>query len=167
MEGDASAGLWGLSVLLPSAEEPLLSKISDDDKLTVLESSLRVMEMFRANQTSVLVTTTASTRGLDFPQVTDVYNLGIVGSAADYLHRAGRVGRIGQSARGAIVSILQPIEVPSLLTLGQTLRFEPKPRELQPAQRFTLEMAEADKEAAIAVLEDVFSLYDAEDFGIE
>jgi superfamily II DNA/RNA helicase len=29
------------------------------------------------------------------PQVTDVLNLGIVGSAADYVHRAGRVGRVG------------------------------------------------------------------------
>ena len=37
--------------------------------ITVLESSLRVMEMFRANQTSVLITTAAATRGLDFPQV--------------------------------------------------------------------------------------------------
>jgi len=27
--------------------------------------------------------------------VTDVLNLGIVGSAADYVHRAGRVGRVG------------------------------------------------------------------------
>ena len=38
---------------------------------------------------------TPDDRGLDFPQVTDVLNLGIVGSAADYVHRAGRVGRVG------------------------------------------------------------------------
>ena len=42
ISADSSAGLWGLSVLLPSAEEPLLSRVDDDDKLTVLESSLRV-----------------------------------------------------------------------------------------------------------------------------
>ena len=64
---DASAGLWGLSVLLPSAEEPLLSLTDEDGQLSVLESSLRVMTMFEANQTSVLVTTVAATRGLDFP----------------------------------------------------------------------------------------------------
>jgi hypothetical protein len=69
IEGDATAGLWGLSVLLPSAEKTLRARVSGDDTLLVLESSLRVMEMFRANQTSVLVTTAAATRGLDFPQV--------------------------------------------------------------------------------------------------
>ena len=37
ISADSSAGLWGLSVLLPSAEEPLLSRVDDDDKLTVLE----------------------------------------------------------------------------------------------------------------------------------
>jgi len=60
-------------VLLPSAEESLKSNVKSlsgtDTTLTVLESSLRVMESFRANQTSVLITTTAATRGLDFPQV--------------------------------------------------------------------------------------------------
>ena len=136
MGGDAAAGLWGLSVLLPSAEEPLLSNIKKgikgDDELTVLESSLRVMEMFQSNQTSILVTTAAATRGLDFPMVTDVLNLGVVGSAADYQHRAGRIGRIGQAARGRVLSVLRPSEVPDLLALGEALRFEPRERALPP-----------------------------------
>ena len=88
--------------------------------------------MFRANQTSVLVTTAAATRGLDFPHVTDVFNLGIVGSAADYLHRAGRIGRIGQSGRGRVVSVLQPAEVTELLALGTQLAFTPREREPPP-----------------------------------
>ena len=134
--GDAAAGLWGLSVLLPSAEEPLLSNIKKgikgDDELTVLESSLRVMEMFQSNQTSILVTTAAATRGLDFPMVTDVLNLGVVGSAADYQHRAGRIGRIGQAARGRVLSVLRPSEVDDLKALGEALRFEPRERALPP-----------------------------------
>ena len=110
--GDASAGLWGLSVLLPSAESRLETTLDEDkNTLSVLESSLRVMEMFACNRTSVLVTTASATRGLDFPQVTDVLNLGIVGSPADYVHRAGRVGRVGQLGRGAVVSVLCPSEV--------------------------------------------------------
>ena len=113
--GDAAAGLWGLSVLLPSAEEPLLSNIKKgikgDDELT-FESSLRVMEMFQSNQTSILVTTAAATRGLDFPMVTDVLNLGVV-ARLDYQHRAGRIGRIGQAARGRVLSVLRPSEVPT------------------------------------------------------
>jgi len=52
---------------------------------------------FYYDQVSLLVTTPLATRGLDFPNVTHVLNLGIVGTAADYLHRAGRCGRIGQN----------------------------------------------------------------------
>ena len=71
LDSSLQAGLWGLSVLLPSAEDTLTSRSvgeGEDATFAVLESSLRVMEMFRANQTSVLVTTAAATRGLDFPQ---------------------------------------------------------------------------------------------------
>ena len=114
MGGDTSAGLWGLSVLLPMSEEERVStkpgpeEGKEEETLSILESSLRVMEMFRANQTSVLVTTVAATRGLDFPGVTDVFNLGIVGSAADYLHRAGRLGR-GQRVNHAPLRVLRAL----------------------------------------------------------
>merc|ERR1719440_2690452 len=118
-----------MSVLLPSAESRLEETLSDDNStLSVLESSLRVMEMFACNRTSVLVTTAAATRGLDFPQVTDVLNLGIVGSPADYVHRAGRVGRVGQLARGSVVSVLCAAEVGDLLALGRELQFTPHER---------------------------------------
>ena len=166
--GDTSSGLWGLSVLLPSAEEPILTRTVNrtgdaDPTLSVLESSLRVMEMFRTNQTSVLVTTAAATRGLDFPHVTDVFNLGIVGSAADYLHRAGRIGRIGQSGRGRVVSVLQPAEVTELLALGTQLDFTPREREPPPTP--SLELAAngteplADRDGAVQTLEEIFNLY--------
>ncbi len=156
LSGDAAAGLWGLSVLLPSSEARLDGRLSDDDTLTCLESSLRVMEQFSANQTSVLVTTAAATRGLDFPQVTDVLNLGIVGSAADYVHRAGRVGRIGQRSRGSVISVLQPAEVNELLQLGETLHFEPMQRDAPAPTALSEEM---DQEAAVQALADRFHLY--------
>ena len=158
--GDTSAGLWGLSVLLPSAEEALASR-EINGSLSVLESSLRVMEMFRANQTSVLVTTVAATRGLDFPGVTDVFNLGIVGSAADYLHRAGRIGRIGQSELGRVVSVLQPAEVADLQALASELQFTATEREVPPMP--SLEdndlNATEGRESAVQTLEEIFSLY--------
>ena len=161
--GDTSAGLWGLSVLLPSSEEERLStkpgqeKGKEEETLSILESSLRVMEMFRANQTSVLVTTVAATRGLDFPDVTEVFNLGIVGSAADYLHRAGRVGRIGQSELGRIISVLQPAEVSDLLDLSTELRFTPRERELPSVP--SLANASNDRDGAVQTLTEIFSLY--------
>ena len=111
------------------------------------------------------MTTALATRGLDFPQVTDVLNLGIVGSAADYVHRAGRVGRVGQLARGTVTSVLCAAEVPELLALGRTLRFAP--REVSPPKivELTDELSLDDKVQALA---DAFYLYGdgADDVGM-
>lgn len=160
LSGDASAGLWGLSVLLPSAEARLDAREGEDGTLNVLESSLRVMEMFACDRTSVLVTTAAATRGLDFPQVTDVFNLGIVGSPADYVHRAGRVGRVGQSERGSVVSVLCPSEVSDLLELGRTLKFTPKQREPpRPSEPLSEKMTQEDQ---VQALSDIFNLLESD-----
>ena len=64
-----------------------------------------------ASLIATLIATLIASLVLDFPQVTDVLNLGIVGSAADYVHRAGRVGRVGQLARGKVLSVLCATEV--------------------------------------------------------
>ena len=130
----------------------------DDQTLSVLESSLRVMEMFAVNRTSVLVTTAAATRGLDFPQVTDVLNLGIVGSAADYVHRAGRVGRVGQLARGRVTSVLCASEVPELLSLGRELQFSPA--EVAAPSLSDLTADGLSQEDRVQVLADTFNLYE-------
>jgi len=157
-EGVREDGLWGLSVLLPSDEQEMAmgsGRVSENEKRTVLESSLRVMEMFRTNRTNVLVTTAGATRGLDFPQVTHVFNLGLIGTAADYVHRAGRVGRIGQNRQGSVLSLLAPAEVPKLLALGEELQFSPDEIVLPATAAISEEMgADALKQA----LEDVFWL---------
>ena len=160
ISGDASEGLWGLSVLLPSSEGLETTFGEDDATLSVLESSLRVMEMFACNKTSVLVTTAAATRGLDFPQVTDVLNLGIVGSPADYVHRAGRVGRVGQLARGSVVSVLCAAEEADLLNLGRELQFKPKERVAPaPAEPLNEDMSQEEQ---VQALSDIYNLLDAD-----
>ena len=78
------ASLWGvhtLAVLLPSGREPT-----------------RAAHAFRDGRASLLLATPAAARGLDLPAVAAVYCLGPPGGgAADYLHRAGRAGRLGVS----------------------------------------------------------------------
>ncbi len=58
------------------------------------------MHAFRDNKASLLVATPAAARGLDLPAVSFVYNVGPPADASDYLHRAGRAGRIGASVPG-------------------------------------------------------------------
>jgi len=89
--------------------------------------------------------------------VTHVLNLGIVGSQADYLHRAGRVGRIGQRSRGQVISVLAAEELPQLLDLGSALQFTPQQRTLPEAAPLSVEM---DKEEQVQALEDIYNLLD-------
>jgi superfamily II DNA/RNA helicase len=113
-------------------------------------------------------------------QVTHVINLGIVGSHADYVHRAGRVGRIGQRERGAVVSVLLPSEVAQLEELGGALQFTPRLVEMaEPAplaerlvgegaaagDAFVAASGEQERyapESAARAREDIFSLYAGE-----
>jgi hypothetical protein len=78
--------LWGehrLCVLLP----------------TIGVSPLTMMEQFKLNQTSVMLATPNSVRGLDFPALTHVYTLYLpMNDPREYVHLAGRVGQYGSSS---------------------------------------------------------------------
>jgi ATP-dependent RNA helicase MSS116 len=60
---------------------------------------------FRASDigASVLVTSDVSARGVDYPGVTRVIQVGIPPTADSYVHRVGRTGRAGTSGRGDLV----------------------------------------------------------------
>jgi superfamily II DNA/RNA helicase len=61
------------------------------------------MHAFRDNKASLLIATPAAARGLDLPAVSFVYNTSAPSDATDYLHRAGRAGRIGSGVTGAYI----------------------------------------------------------------
>ncbi|KAF7338780.1 hypothetical protein MSAN_02200500 [Mycena sanguinolenta] len=76
-----------------------------------MEQRTRVSDAFRASKTgaSVLVTTDVSARGVDYPGVTRVIQVGIPGGREQYIHRVGRTGRAGGAGRGDLV--LLPWEI--------------------------------------------------------
>ena len=65
----------------------------------------RASERFRRDtQPSVLVTSDVSARGVDYPNVTRVIQVGIPSSGTQYIHRVGRTGRGGrEGGRGDLV----------------------------------------------------------------
>lgn len=65
----------------------------------------RASNAFRADDTgaSVLVTSDVSARGVDYPGVTRVIQIGIPPTADVYVHRVGRTGRAGTEGRGDLV----------------------------------------------------------------
>ena len=88
------------------------------------------MEQFKNNETTVMLATPNSVRGLDFPQVTHVYTLYLpTEDPREYVHLAGRVGRVGQvgSIRGSggqVFSILKSEDGPKMDSLAKELGFD-------------------------------------------
>jgi len=75
--------------------------------------SLAAAEHFAKGSANLLITTMVAARGLDFPSVNHVYSIGLPGEGSsmrpsrDYLHRAGRIGRIGSYAgEGTVTTIV-------------------------------------------------------------
>ena len=108
--------MWGehkLGVLLPKGEQPLT-----------------IMEAFKKGALSVLLATPNSIRGLDFPALTHVYTLFLpANDPREYLHLAGRVGRIGQQGSvrgrgGRVTTILDESEAPQFDELAEFLGFQ-------------------------------------------
>ena len=119
-----------------AAISPLRDSLWGDHKLCVLLpktglNPLNIMEQFKSYQTSVMLATPNSVRGLDFPEVTHVYTLYLpIDDPREYIHLAGRVGRIGQSGSvggkgGRVISVLREgEEADQMEALAKTLGFE-------------------------------------------
>jgi len=128
-------------VFFPGEEEaqaavsPMRDALWGEHKLCVLlpntgNSPLEIMEQFKASETSVMLATPNSVRGLDFADLTHVFTLYLpADDPREYLHLAGRVGRIGQmgsvsGAGGRVTSILRPDEADQMEELAKELNFE-------------------------------------------
>ncbi|KAL3772754.1 hypothetical protein ACHAWO_004116 [Cyclotella atomus] len=90
---------------------------------------LEIMEKFKKNDLSVLLATPNSIRGLDFPALTHVYTLFLPADEREYLHLAGRVGRIGQQGAvrgqgGKVTTIIDPEDSPKYEKMASFLGFE-------------------------------------------
>ncbi|EAL18405.1 hypothetical protein CNBJ3280 [Cryptococcus deneoformans B-3501A] len=57
----------------------------------------------REHRPAVLVTSDVSARGVDYPGVTRVIQLGVPSTTEQYIHRVGRTGRAGKEGRGDLV----------------------------------------------------------------
>ncbi|KAF5836126.1 P-loop containing nucleoside triphosphate hydrolase protein [Dunaliella salina] len=82
---------------------------------------IRAMHSFRDNKTSLLLCTPQASRGIDLPAVSHVYNLGLPDDAKQYLHRAGRAGRVGSTTGGVVTTLVTPAELEHIKAVGQEL----------------------------------------------
>ena len=56
----------------------------------------KVLSMFKKYEIDILVATDVASRGIDVPDITHVINYDPPATAADYIHRVGRTGRMGK-----------------------------------------------------------------------
>ncbi|KAK8847365.1 hypothetical protein IAR55_005222 [Kwoniella newhampshirensis] len=104
-----------LTMLTATLIRELKSALPKDLNVYEIHSKLdqnqrsRASERFRRDmRPSVLVTSDVSARGVDYPSVTRVIQVGVPGSSEQYIHRVGRTGRGGREGRGDLV--LLPFE---------------------------------------------------------
>ncbi|XP_006648157.1 DEAD-box ATP-dependent RNA helicase 48 [Oryza brachyantha] len=63
----------------------------------------RISEEFRDSSRLILVTSDVSTRGVNYPGVTLVIQVGVPSDRDHYIHRLGRTGREGKSGKGVLL----------------------------------------------------------------
>src|SRR5580700_4281273 len=59
-----------------------------------------VSSRFRSAKSAILFSSDVTARGMDFPHVTHVIQVGLPPSGEQYVHRIGRTGRGGESGEG-------------------------------------------------------------------
>ena len=93
-----------------AAAVPLRKSLWGQHKLAVLlpdgKEATRTMMDFKNQKATLLLATPEVERGLDMPGVDYVYSLDAPTTAASYLHRAGRCGRLGATSRGVVTAII-------------------------------------------------------------
>lgn len=141
--------LWGdhaLSILLPKGVEPI-----------------KALHSFRDHKSTLLLATPEAARGLDLPGVSHVYNMSPPPTATEYLHRAGRAGRIGSSVAGVVTTLVSSEQKSRLVdicrTLGVDIEEIPLPQSVKFEQveledETMLEQVKKDMEAALAMTPD-------------
>jgi superfamily II DNA/RNA helicase len=164
-------------VFFPGEEEaraaiiPMRDSMWGEHKLCVLlpksgVNPLTVMEQFKSGQTSVMLATSNSVRGLDFADLTHVYTLYLPSDdPREYLHLAGRVGRIGQMGSvagtgGRVTSILRPDEAEQMVNMAKELNFEFTDIDYEAGK---VESESTDVEGMRRYLEDTMTLLDLSD----
>jgi ATP-dependent RNA helicase MSS116, mitochondrial len=71
-------------------------------------SRTRSSNEFRRDRSAILVTSDVSARGVDYPDVTQIIQVGSPASTEQYVHRVGRTGRAGKAGRADL--LLLPFE---------------------------------------------------------
>lgn len=86
-------GRWGPHPLAPAILVEMHSRLNQSQRT-------RNSEAFRRAESAILFSSDVTARGMDFPNVSHVIQIGLPHATEDYIHRIGRTGRAGKSGEG-------------------------------------------------------------------
>jgi len=89
----------------------VLAQIFNNMGISVLSTHSRLRQnkrntasnLFRSNSSIVMFTSDLSSRGMDYPDVTEVIQVGIPQNVDGYTHRLGRTARAGKAGKGTLL----------------------------------------------------------------
>ncbi|CAK3950216.1 ATP-dependent RNA helicase mss116, mitochondrial [Lecanosticta acicola] len=95
-QGNSSGAFGGPSLLGSARALEIHAKLTQPQRQ-------RAADDFRACRTGLLLSTDVTARGMDFPNVTHVIQVGLPTSREQYIHRIGRTGRAGKEGEAWIL----------------------------------------------------------------
>lgn len=121
-----------------------------------------LVRIFKSVNAGLLVCTDVGARGMDFPNVTEVLQLGVPTELSNYIHRIGRTARAGKE--GASIMFLCKDELPFIDVLSRTKNIVIENQsEYEPSQEIVDEVSKIihSKEELAEVIFSVLSCYRA------
>lgn len=88
---------------------PLTRSILRGTKVLAMHGKLtqgartRASQLFREAESAILLSSDVTARGMDFPNVSHVIQIGLPSTSDDYIHRVGRTGRAGKPGTGYLI----------------------------------------------------------------
>lgn len=89
----------------------------------------KTMDDFKSGKLQILVATDIAARGLDIDGITHIFNVDIPERSMEYLHRAGRTGRIGN--KGMTISIVTEKEIEFIKQYEKELQIKITPKSMK------------------------------------
>lgn len=109
LEGEASSETSGMSALNNMSHRRRVPHPWGEAEILEIHAKLtqaqrtRAADRFRRAKTGILLSSDVTARGLDFPDVTHVIQIGVPQGEDQYIHRIGRTARAGKEGQGWLI----------------------------------------------------------------
>lgn len=113
------------------------------------EQRSRVAERFRKAHEAILFTSDVTARGMDFPNVTHIIQVGVMMSRESYIHRLGRTARGASTTTGKGFLIATSVEQEAIVPLLRGLPL--KSETFEPTDSLKLKCSDIDMSTASTI----------------